>query len=245
MDTINRKPRRFFRRSGLMALCAVGAIASTASAAEPRGDDTERAEAKAIEAKAFFKGGLYPQAANSYLQGFAISHNSATLYNAARAYEQGKLYAEAIALFEQYLQLPDVPPDGQRDARERIAAARAQLRSAPPTAGKKPTANGQDKPAQATTGGVTQRCGTVAQVMVHTGPRPSFLNFERPFPKQAFAAVLSAAVRDHLQKQRGDLRKAYAGKIVCVEGKFEAADGAQRVVLASSAAVWLQGAPGK
>ncbi len=96
-------------------------------AADARTSDTERAEAKVIEAKAFFKSALYPQAATSYLQAFAISRKPATLFNAARAYEEAKLYAEAVALFEQYQQLADAPADGRQDAGERIAHDRAQL----------------------------------------------------------------------------------------------------------------------
>ena len=230
-------------------------VHASAHAAEPRADDVERAEAKAIEAKAFFKGGLYPQAANSYMQGFAISHNSATLYNAARAYEEGKLYAEAIALFEQYLQLADVPPDGKRDARDRIAADRVQLRAASvKAAGKKPNSDAgkagsgaapPQTPSKPERGGVTERCGKVAQVMVHAGPRPSFINFGKRFPKQEFAAVLSGAVRDQLVKTHGDLAKAFEGKAVCVKGKVDSADGKERVIVAGAASVWLQGAPAK
>ena len=96
-------------------------------AADARTSDTERAEAKVIEAKAFFKSALYPQAATSYLQAFAISRKPATLFNAARANEEAKLYAEAVALFEQYQQLADAPADGRQDAGERIAHDRAQL----------------------------------------------------------------------------------------------------------------------
>ena len=113
--------------AAVLSLCMLHAAAY---AAEPRADDMERAEAKVIEAKAFFKGGLFPQAATSYLQAFAISHKPATLFNAARAYEEGKHYAESIALFEQYRQQPDTPADGKREANERIAHDRAQLAAA-------------------------------------------------------------------------------------------------------------------
>jgi tetratricopeptide (TPR) repeat protein len=110
--------------AALVCLCL---CRTTAFAAEPRTADTERAEAKVIEAKAFFKSALYPQAAASYLQAFAISHKPATLFNAARAYEEAKHFPEAIALFNQYIELPDTPGDGRREANARIAHDRAQL----------------------------------------------------------------------------------------------------------------------
>ncbi len=100
---------------------------ASAWAADVRTEETERAEAKVIEAKAFFKSALFEEAAASYLQAFAISRKPATLFNAARAYEEAKLYAKAIALFEQYVQLTDTPADGRREANERIAHDHAQL----------------------------------------------------------------------------------------------------------------------
>ena len=126
MDRANR-PSRSPATAVIAALLYVCCVQASAFAAEPRGDDTERAEAKVVEAKAFFKGALYPQAAASYLQAFAISHKPATLFNAARAYEEAKHFPEAIALFNQYLLLPDTPADGKREANERIAHDRAQL----------------------------------------------------------------------------------------------------------------------
>ncbi len=245
VETSTRQTSSFL---GSVALTTALVFASmNAGAAEPRADDTERAEAKAIEAKAFFQGGLYPQAANSYMQGFAISHNPATLYNAARAYEEGNLYAEAIALFEQYLKQPGIPPDGLRDAKNRIVTDRKQLRSVEKAAGKKPVIAAPDKAVTPTVAhdGMTERCGKVAQVAVHADARPSFFNFGQRFPKQTFAAVFSAAVRDSLVKEHGDLRKAYEGKAVCVKGKLEAADGKERVIVAGVGGVWLQGAPAK
>ena len=108
-----------------VALClCFSLLHASAWAASP---ETERAEAKVIEAKAFFKSALYQEAATSYLQAYAISKKPATLFNAARAYEEAKLYAKAIALFEQYVQLADTPADGRREANERIAHNHAEL----------------------------------------------------------------------------------------------------------------------
>lgn len=130
----HRRTRFALFLAGTLCFCLCDA---SVWAAENRASDTERAEAKVIEAKAFFKSALYPRAAESYLQAYAISRKPATLFNAARAYEEAKLLAESIALFEQYQQLADAPPDGRHDAGERIAHDRAQLAVAATTA--KPT----------------------------------------------------------------------------------------------------------
>lgn len=135
---------RIHRQLAALFACLTVASASApmpARAAEPRADDLERAEAKALEAKAFFKSQLFPQAAASYMQAYAISHKPATLFNAARSYEEAGLHAEAVALFEQYRQLPDVPADGRKDADERIARNRVAIQQRKnPTAPATPTA---------------------------------------------------------------------------------------------------------
>ncbi len=118
-------------------------------AADARTEETERAEAKVIEAKAFFKSALFAEAAESYLQAFAISHKPATLFNAARAYEEAKVFAKAIALFEQYVQLADTPPDGRREANERIAHDHAALAAAAAAHAEPAPAVVEDKPAPA------------------------------------------------------------------------------------------------
>lgn len=96
-----------------MAAVAVAQPASNA--------DLERAEAKAIEAKVFFKSGLYAEAATGFMQAFAISRRPDMMFNAARAYEEAGMAAQAIALFEQYQQLADAPAEGKKDATARIA----------------------------------------------------------------------------------------------------------------------------
>ena len=126
---------RFARQVAASLTCwalATVALVPPAHAGEARTEDTERAEAKVVEAKAFFKSQLFRQAATSYLQAYAISRKPATLFNAARSYEEAGLPAEAMALFEQYRQLPDVPADGRKDAEERIARNRVVLAAAVP-----------------------------------------------------------------------------------------------------------------
>ncbi len=89
--------------------------------------DLERAEAKALEAQAFFRSGLFPQAATGFMHAYGISRRPEMMFNAARAYEEAKLHAESIALFEHYVNLADAPEDGKRDARARIERQRALL----------------------------------------------------------------------------------------------------------------------
>lgn len=127
-------------------------LAPRAHALEPREDEMERAEAKVVEAKAFFKSGLFAEAADSYLRAYAISHKPATLFNAARAYEEAHLYAKAMALFQQYLELADAPKDGIRDAQDRIArdkALLAQGAQTPAEAAKLPENAGEAKTTEA------------------------------------------------------------------------------------------------
>lgn len=102
------------------------------AAAEPSQTDMERAEAKAIEAKAFFQSGLFARAADGFMQAYAISKKPEMMFNAARAYEEAAMPAEAIALFEQYGKLADATDGGRKDAREHTARQRALLTGAAP-----------------------------------------------------------------------------------------------------------------
>lgn len=102
--------------------------------------DKERAEAIAIEAKVFFKSGLYADAASGFMRAYAISKRPDMMFNAARAYEEARLHAQSIALFDQYLKLDDAPEDGKREAVERIARQRALLGSAAPAPAPAPPA---------------------------------------------------------------------------------------------------------
>lgn len=124
-----RRWSRWMFAGGAALLCSLAlwtpALAQSAA-------DLERAEAKALEAQAFFRSGLFPQAATGFMHAYGISRRPEMMYNAARAYEEAKLHAESIALFEHYLTLPDAPEDGKRDARARIDRQRALL--PPPTA---------------------------------------------------------------------------------------------------------------
>ena len=102
--------------------------------------DMQRAQAKAIEAKAYFKQGLFLEAAEKFMEAFAISRKADTMYNAARAYEQAGSKRQALALFRQYLDLPDSSEDGKADARARIAKLEAEPAAADRTEPSKPAA---------------------------------------------------------------------------------------------------------
>ena len=107
--------------------CALAAV--PAWAADPA-DATElrKAEAAATEAKVFFKAGLFDKASTKFMEAFAISKRPSLMYNAARAYEEGLNFREAVALLRHYRDLPDVGVDGKRDADERIARMEGVLR---------------------------------------------------------------------------------------------------------------------
>ena len=231
---------------------------------EPANDEMERADGKLIAGNAFFSSHLYPQAADAYLQSFAARHKPASLFLAARAYEEAKRFAEAIALYEQYLLLADAPAAGKADASERIAGDRTSLKSvpkkAPPakttspakqpsvpqpvaTPPKEPSLPAATEPsAKSGTGGLTERCGLAVRFVAHAGNAPSYVDFGQPFPKQSFSALIPAAVHAELQKKRGDLRLAYQGKQVCVRGKLQMADGKERILVLAEKFIWVQGA---
>lgn len=124
------------------------------AAAEPSSTDMERAEAKAIEAKAFFQSGLFARAADGFMQAFAISKKPEMMFNAARAYEEAAMRAEAIALFEQYCKLADATDGGRKDAREHTARQRGIL-------------NGTATPVKA-----TETATKPAEIPVKTMPAP-------------------------------------------------------------------------
>ncbi len=116
------------RTRAVLAATAAALLAWPALAqAAPSPEDLERAEAKATEAKVFFQSGLHAQAASRFMEAFAISKRPALMYNAARAYEEGRLRAEAIALFQQYMGLPDATAEGRKEALERIGKQRALI----------------------------------------------------------------------------------------------------------------------
>lgn len=89
--------------------------------AAPTSGEVKQAEAKALEAKAYYARGLFKEAAETFMEAFALSKAPDMMYNAARAYEAAKILERARALYETYLTLPGVSDDGKQQARQRIA----------------------------------------------------------------------------------------------------------------------------
>ena len=117
-----------------LALVCTFALATAATeAAALTADEAAKAEAKALGAKFKFKAGKHEEAAELFLEAYALSRKPALLYNAARAFEEAGKLSEAKAAFEQYLGIPNLPAAGRKDARghidklnKRLAARKAQ-----------------------------------------------------------------------------------------------------------------------
>lgn len=122
-----------------MCLCAACLHATPRSAwAAPSSSDLKVAQAKAVEAKAYYGRSLYKEAADTFMEAYALSQAPDMMYNAARAYEMGKLLERARALYETYLGLAGVSDDGKKEAKARIAAITAQLDAKPEPARSEP-----------------------------------------------------------------------------------------------------------
>jgi hypothetical protein len=141
--------------------------------AQTRNADLERAEAKAIEAKAFFQSGLFVRAAEGFLQAFAISRRSEMMFNAARAYEEARMPAESIALFGQYVKLPDTTEASRADAQERIQRQRKVMEqqgmTPPPAVKPEPRPEVKPEPIAAPK---HENAGKPKPVMVAVAPTP-------------------------------------------------------------------------
>lgn len=117
------------------AAALICAVPRAALAAEPAAVDKEslrRAEALASEAKVFYNAGLYEKASRRYMEAFQISKRPSLVYNAARAYQEGHFYQEAIALYRHYRTLDGVNDEGRADADARIVQMEAALKAAEP-----------------------------------------------------------------------------------------------------------------
>jgi outer membrane lipoprotein-sorting protein len=99
MESVRHGRDIFFRTVAAIAIAAVVLQPSLAVAQAVTAADLKKAEAKAEEAKAYFKSQLFAEAADAFMEAFAISKRPDMMYNAARAQEEGKLYAKALALF--------------------------------------------------------------------------------------------------------------------------------------------------
>jgi hypothetical protein len=124
-DGKGRKLRTFL----CLLLMLLSLVAASAAGAEKPGTaELRKAEAAATEARVFFKAGLFDKASGKFMEAYAISKRPSMMFNAARAYEEGQNFREAMALLKHYRDLEDVGSDGKRDADERIARMEAILR---------------------------------------------------------------------------------------------------------------------
>lgn len=132
--------------SFLMVLVMAMATAS-ALAASP--DPEKQAAALVAQAKERYQAGDFEHAAQLYMQAYGEVQRPAPVFNAARAYEQAGLWAEAKPLFELYVQI-DRGNDadsvaGRADAQQHLQAVNAKLaaekakRDIPPAAVVQPT----------------------------------------------------------------------------------------------------------
>lgn len=115
-----RRPTRKHPAAVALVVCALWAGSHAAPAlAEPNDADLRKAEALATEAKVFFRSRLFKEAAQQFMEAFALSQRPALVYNAARAYEEGGYHQKAVALFNHYARLPDVDQAGREAALKR------------------------------------------------------------------------------------------------------------------------------
>jgi hypothetical protein len=139
---------------------ALGAVPDALGAPgdRPTSEATAEAEAFAARAKEMFKAKEFQRSAKLFMQAYALTHEPALVYNAARAYEEAGMAGDAAGLFRLYISLTD-DADGILEARERIKrlegkgaaadkpatvveSAAPRAKAAPPRQGPSPTVPG-------------------------------------------------------------------------------------------------------
>lgn len=118
-------------KTAFSSLLVLVMVMASASALAVTPDEEKRAEAHVAHAKERYQAGDYEQAAQLYMQAYGEVQNPAPVYNAARAYQQAGLWAEAKPLFELYLQI-DRGDDadsvtGRADAQKHLALVNAKI----------------------------------------------------------------------------------------------------------------------
>jgi tetratricopeptide (TPR) repeat protein len=106
--------------ASITVLCPTMVVAQSAN-------DKVKAQDIATRAKEDFAAGRFEAAAEKYLEAYTLSRKPATLFNAARAKQEAKKFAEARELFRIYKTLPKVGLDGYQEAEKRIAQCEAEL----------------------------------------------------------------------------------------------------------------------
>ncbi len=119
-------------RNALLGIALIATVAAVApgSAQAASKKDLERAEARATEGKAYFKSKLYREAAEAFMDAYAIVKKPTLVYNAARAREESGEHRRAIALFTMYMGLPKVDAAGRKAAQGHIARLQAKVKAA-------------------------------------------------------------------------------------------------------------------
>ncbi|GEM_PF-1199728 len=128
-------------RAAVVGAVVLAIVASTASSAVAQSKkDLERAEARATEGKAYFKSKLYKEAAEAFMDAYAIAKRPTLVYNAARAREELADNKRAVALFSMYRGLKGVKADGRRAADKHIKALQVKIAAADKAAAEKAAA---------------------------------------------------------------------------------------------------------
>jgi tetratricopeptide (TPR) repeat protein len=89
--------------------------------------DVLRAKEIAASAKMDFDAGRFDAAAEKFHEAYVLSRKPATLFNAARAKQEAKKFADARDLFQIYKTLPKIGLDGYQEAEKRIAQCETEL----------------------------------------------------------------------------------------------------------------------
>ncbi|MFZ4580742.1 MAG: tetratricopeptide repeat protein [Myxococcota bacterium] len=130
--------------AGLAVVLTVSLPAQATPTATPDSATQAEAEQFAAKAKDSFKARDFERSAKLFMQAYALSHEPALVYNAARAYEEAGMVGDAASLFRLYITLTN-DADGILEARERIKRLEAKpgtsAPGAPPPAQVGPPAN--------------------------------------------------------------------------------------------------------
>ncbi len=167
-----------------LALGAAAVAPPRVQAAPPTAARAQ-AEAKALEAKAYFTQGLYEEAAAAFMEAYAISRAPDMMYNAARAYQEARRPDKARALFKTYLNLDGVSEEGRQDARQRIAKLEDQMAK-------------ESVPAEPAPAGDPRAPGPAVPLAAPATAAASSPTSDKPAPSQGLAAGGTPAGADAL-----------------------------------------------
>ncbi|MCX6781378.1 MAG: hypothetical protein NT003_04695 [Candidatus Magasanikbacteria bacterium] len=101
------------------------------TAYKPTVQDMKRSEQLKVQAKELFYKNEFEAASVAFFEAYKLSRRPALLFNAARAKEQARMFADAKKLFETYKLLPDATAQGSKEADEHLALIEQQLAPLP------------------------------------------------------------------------------------------------------------------